>query len=355
MYIRTKFIATMHTFRFLQISVLFLGMAFIFGCGNSRRIKVNDVERLIVDYDSYQPTNYQTPITGTICAEMRSGEQTCFKNNANLSFSPNVDVKVNKERIVVTTAPSAFLVQKVPVSMRYTDKDEHFVESFDTLYINFRAPLNLETTARRGQNGNRGSDGRSEVLFRDGREGEAGQHGQHGEPGQNYEIYVWRDSVGTVFLYVNNLSTGQIAKYNIVGDATFSLSADGGNGGNGGDGGNGGNGKNFETSGNKVKYAGNGGRGGQGGNGGNGGSGGNIRCVIHPSASSYREKLIFSANGGRGGDNGTGGNGGKAGTPHPNQSVPFDGSRGLNGLRGLSGMNGAISITNEVFEPKLFL
>ncbi len=337
------------------ISFLTLVLTFILvGCGNGRRIKVNDVERLIVDYDSYQPTNYQVPLTGTICAEMKSGEQVCFKNNSNLSFSPNMDVKINKEKITIVSTPAKFMMAKVPVSIRYTDKDENFVEGFDTLYINFKAPLVIESTAARGASGNRGNDGRTEMLFRDGKEGDPGQHGQHGEPGQNFEIYVWRDSTGTLFFYVNNLSKGQIARYNIVGNAPFTLAADGGNGGNGGDGGNGGTGKNFETSGNKIKYAGNGGRGGQGGNGGNGGSGGNIRCVIHPSAEFYREFIILSANGGRGGDNGNGGNGGKAGTPHPNQSAPFDGARGLNGLRGLGGMNGAISVTVETFEPALF-
>lgn len=337
-----------------NIPVVVVACLLLLSCHNARKIKVENIEKLVLDYDSYTPNNYNTTFPGKVCAQMKTTEYTCLKNNSNFSSSSNVDFNINREKITVIGAPLKFNQSKVPVVLIYEDNKENHVEYNDTLYINFKAPISINAAFADGQNGQKGKDGNQSLLFRDGQEGDPGTSGQHGNPGPQVDVYVWKDSVGMYYFYVSNKTTGYISRLNLSMQVDFTLSVNGSDGGNGGNGGNGGDGKNFEVSGSKIKYGGNGGRGGMGGSGGNGGNGGFIRCVIHPSASDIQPFLKFSAFGGNGGDMGKGGEGGKPGTAHSSQAATVVGQKGFSGARGFNGANGTVNTTVELFDPKAF-
>lgn len=337
-----------------NVPILIIALATLYSCHNTRKIKVDNIESLVLDYDSYYPNNYNATFPGKVCAQMKTTEYTCLKNNANFSSSSNVDFNINREKITLVGSPLKFNQSKVPVVLIYEDNKENRVEYNDTLYVNFKASITINAAFADGQNGQKGKDGNQSIAFRDGQEGDPGTSGQHGNPGPQMEVYVWKDSVGMYYFYVSNRTTGYISRLNLSLQTDFTLSANGSDGGNGGNGGDGGNGKNFEVNGSKIKYGGNGGRGGFGGNGGNGGNGGSIRCVIHPSATDFQPFLKFSANGGRGGEMGRGGEGGKPGIAHSTQAATVVGQKGFSGARGISGANGTIQTTVELFDPKGF-
>ncbi len=320
-------------------------------CGNTRNMKVEDIDYLVLDYNPDAPNNYGTIIQGGVCAQMNSGELKCLKNNSHFEISDNIRADIKDQELTVITQPRSYSDDKVVVMMTMKGKKDYTITSYDTLRLNFNAGIKLGNNRMySGNNGSNGKNGGQSTLFRDGKDGDNGMNGDNGRSGDSYDIHIWKDSNNTYFLHVVNLVTGSTGKYKINGLKPFEINASGANGGNGGKGGDGGDGKPGEIVNNKTKFPGNGGNGGWGGNGGNGGSGGNIRCVLHPSASDFRDQLKFTVQPGRGGDGGNQGIGGKAGKSLAGQSLARAGYNGRRGQDGSWGQTGQITIVEEAFD-----
>lgn len=318
-------------------------------CGNTRNMKVEDIDYLVLDYNPDAPNNYGTVIQGGVCAQMKSGELKCLKNNADFEGSNYVSFDIRKQEISLLTMPTAYDNGAIPVMLKMTGKKDVEVVSYDTLRINFNSGIRIGSKNYSGNSGANGRNGGQSTLFRDGKDGDNGLNGDNGRSGDSYDIHIWKDS-NTYFIHVVNLVTGSTGKYKINGLKPFEINASGSNGGNGGRGGDGGDGKPGEVVNNKTKLPGNGGNGGWGGNGGNGGNGGTIRCSLHPSAADFRGQLQFLVQPGMGGNNGTAGTGGKAGTSLAGQSLARAGYNGRSGQNGFSGQAGQINIVEEAFD-----
>jgi len=318
-------------------------------CGNTRNLKVENIDYLTVDYNPDAPNNIGTVMLGGVCAQMQTGELICLKNNVHFESSENIHFDMKDQEFTVVAIPSSYTDNKVPVMLRMTGKNDFEVVTFDTLFLNFNAGITLGNKPYTANAGNNGNNGGTAALFRDGKDGSQGTNGENGQSGNAYDIHIWKDSI-SYFIHIMNLTTGTVGKYQIKGSHTLEISASGGNGGTGGKGGTGGDGKNGEITNGKTKGVGNGGNGGFGGNGGNGGNGGSIRVVLHTSASDFKPLLKLSAQAGNGGDGGKGGIGGKPGKPIAGQSTPKTGSNGGNGQRGFSGQFGQITIIDEAFQ-----
>lgn len=321
-------------------------------CHNTRKIKLEEVDYLVVDYDAYTPNNYTTPFKGTVSAQMKSGELIGLRNNSGFESSSHVLFEIKEERITLPYAPDSFGLSQVPVQLKLSDKKGMIIENMDTIYLNFKSGLSVYGTNPRGQAGVNGKDGGQGLIFRDGKDGEAGTNGQNGAAGESFDIHIWKDS-NMYYIHLFNRTKNEVGKLQMATLQDFVLVTSGASGGDGGNGGKGGNGKDGENSG-KLKSPGNGGRGGVGGIGGNGGNGGTITCRIHPSASAIQTYLKFSANGGSAGDGGNGGDGGKAGTALAGQTVPYAGQKGIKGADGIRGLNGSIQIAVQDFDSSMY-
>lgn len=340
----------------MQFIALMVGIAGMYGCSNTKKIPVNEIEYLYLDYDPYAPNNYGVPITGSVCAQMQSGESRCLKNNSDFTSSYNLSCYINKEQLTVTEPPLNYGVSRVPITLTLADKKGNTIQSNDTIVINFLAGVTLSGNARHGTDGVKGKNGNQSLLMQDGQHGEPGNNGSNGGNGDSFDVHIWMDSLtGKYYFHVVNLTTGVIGKYETAGAKIFTLSAPGGQGGRGGDGGDGGNGKDgMIGSGNKVRYPGNGGIGGQGGSGGDGGNGGSIRVTIHPNAVGIRSFLKLSATAGYGGTAGKGGKGGNPGKPAAGQTPSKTGQTGAQGWNGRSGSSGMVTVMDGYFDPQLY-
>lgn len=327
----------------------------MYSCSNTKKIPIEEIEYLYVDYDSEAPNNYGVAMKATVCAQMQSGEARCLKNNSDFVCSYNIVCNIHAEEVIIANSPQAFNQSKVPVTLTLSDKKGNSIQSNDTILLNFKAGVSVYTRVIPGIDGVKGSDGGQALLFRDGKEGNSGTNGSNGQDGNSFDIHIWQEA-GVYYYHVTNLTTEQTGRYQTIGAKPFVLDAPGSNGGRGGDGGQGGSGKDgsIDTQNNKVKLPGNGGNGGFGGSGGNGGNGGNIRVVIHPSAADIREQLKLSARPGYGGEAGKGGKGGVAGKPANGQTPAKPGLTGSQGWNGRSGNSGTITIVDESFNPAIY-
>ena len=318
-------------------------------CGNTRNMKVEDIDYLVLDYNPEAPNNYGTLIQGGVCAQMNSGELKCLKNNSHFEISDNIRCDIKDQELTVITMPRSYSDDKVVVMMKMKGKKDYEITSYDTLRLNFNAGVTLGGRPYSGNTGSSGKNGGQSTLYRDGKDGDNGLNGDNGRSGDSYDVHIWKDS-NTYFIHVVNLTTGSTGKYKINGSKPLEINASGSNGGNGGKGGDGGDGKNGETVNGKAKYPGNGGNGGYGGNGGFGGNGGAIRCVLHPSATDFRTQLKFLTQPGSGGSGGSAGTGGKAGTSLAGQSLARAGYNGRSGQSGSMGQAGQVTIIEEAFD-----
>ena len=306
--------------------IIFSGLVLLTAACANRKLDTQDISYLFMDYDSYAPGNIGTPVKGTVSAQMKSGEIRPLKNNQGFSSSDNIHVRVADEEFSVYTRLNSFRTNCFPVVLSYTDKDNNTITSNDTVCLNFRGDAAFYGHNVNGNNGAKGSDGGTALLFRYGNDGNPGSWGENGADAHDLEIHVWR-SGDTTFFHVEDVVTRHESRFITIGDAKLTIEAFGGNGGSGGEGGKGGDGKKGEEANGKTKLPGAGGRGGQGGQGGNGGRGANVTLVIHNQ-------------GGNGGSGGKGGAGGKAGTALAGQSAAQDGQAGQAGASGFRGAGG---------------
>lgn len=319
-------------------------------CSAFKKVKVENVDRIFLDYDVNQPMNYSTTIEGKVFLEMKTGEQVELPNEKGFKTSPNIDIRNNKEKITIVAIPTAFDQEKLPITFTISDKDGMEVTSNDTILINFKAPLAPDFSANSGISGSNGKNGSGKDNRGDGNFGEHGENGTNGISAHNYDIWVWKkDSM--YYFHVQDRITFEVMRYQVYGLKTFQFYAIGGTGGNGGNGGNGAVGRDGTVSGSTSVQPGNGGNGGDGGHAGNGGQGGSVTVYIHPSASEMQSHIVLDTRGGTAGDPGKAGTGGQGGKSAPGQGLSRAGYNGRKGSLGTNGSRGVTSVLIQDFDP----
>jgi hypothetical protein len=317
-------------------------------CNPVNKIDFQEIDQLILEYDPYQPLNYAVPISGTVLIKMKSGELIDAQKNNIYVATENIQFTGRKGKFETTQLPSKFSQNKVPVKLTIANKHEETFSNWDTLRLNYNAPIELTFSQKKAGDGADGSNGSQALLFRFGKSGLDGTSGQNGLNGVDLSIHCWKDS-NMYFFHVQNLTTNETYFLQSTA-AQLSIYAPGGTGGDGGNGGNGGDGKAAENTNNKIKYAGDGGDGGHGGNAGFGGNGGNVICYIHPSASELQRNISISVPAGVPGQPGRGGVGGKPGRNLEGLSPGRAGRNGQNGVTSAFGQRGTSSITLLAFD-----
>lgn len=319
----------------------------IASCSMFKKVKVENVDRIFLDYDNNQPINYSTTFEGKVFLEMKTGEQIELPNEKGFKTSENIDIRNNKEKISIVALPTAFDQEKLPITLTISDKDGMEVTSTDTIYINFKAPLSPYFSSQSGVSGSNGKNGSGKDKRGDGNFGEHGDNGTNGLAANNFDIWVWRvDSM--YYFHVFDRNTLQVMRYQVFGKQKFDFYATGGHGGNGG---NGADGRDGTVSGSTSVQPGNGGNGGDGGHAGNGGNGGSVSIYIHPSAADIQNFISVKNYGGSAGEPGKAGVGGKGGTSAAGQGLSRPGYNGRKGNFGMNGLNGTLIIVVQEFDP----
>ncbi len=326
-----------------------IGILSFASCSSFKKIKVEDVERLFLDYNTDQDINYSSTFEAKVFLEMKTGEQIELPNEKGFSTSPNIDIRNGRDKITIVAKPIAFDVSKLPVTLTVTDKNGMEVSSTDTIRINFRAALSPNYNGASGTIGSNGNNGTGKDKRGDGMPGQRGISGTNGNSAPNFDIYIWRmDSI--YYFNIKNTTTNEVLKYEVYGNKEFILSANGGAGGNAGNGGNGAIGRDGVVSGGQSTQPGNGGNGGDGGDAGSGGNGGAISVTIHPSASEIQSNIRLNNFGGNAGTVGNAGNGGVGGKSAPGQGLSRTGYNGRKGNFGNNGQRGGATILVKEFD-----
>ena len=336
----------------LSVNSLFhtivLSSLFLTGCA----IFKGDKKPTAIDFefDSNSNINYGYSFNFKTNLIYSNGRTKDITNKSELT----IDIKgaeYNNGRISIENYPKSFSNNIISVSATYT-KNEIILSKKVDIPFNYRGDVIVNFTGAKGDQGAKGSDGGSSLLFRDGKDGDPGLEGQMGKTGDNLTVYVWRAGDNLFRVKVNNLSSGQIYYYYFKNYGFgFKFNVNGGEGGNGGDGGDGGDGKDGSSTDKKTKEPGNGGNGGAGGNGGTGGNGGDVYIFIHPNAAEIQGQFAVYNFPGAGGKGGSGGKGGKAGTPITGQAAANAGMAGIAGNSGLVGLsNGNLQYIIEEFD-----
>lgn len=318
---------------------------FFVSCGNTKKLKVGEINSLQFEYSPGAEINYGGIIEARIKAIMHNGEELDITNHRKLDFSSE-GVNKSGKTFKITHHPLSFDENYVTISMTVSDKEETF-EARDTIYMNFLGGLLISAPGDYGEDGEDQKDRGDRILLRDGKEGYVGANGQPGFAGGNYEAYIWKEG-DLYYVYARELNTLQVWRYKTYATRLVSFDISGGQGGDGGDGGGGGDGKDgSKDEDGKIKRPGAGGNGGNGGHGANGGNGGNLHLIIHPNASDISSQLKYDVSGGPGGE---GGKGGKGGNPGEAISGQAGGSKGANGRQGGAGNWGLNGSTNVEFK-----
>lgn len=325
-------------------------LSVITSCSTFKKVKVENVDRIFLDYDYNQPNNYSTIIDGKVFVEMKTGEQIELPNEKGFKTSENIDIRNNRKKISIEAKQTVYDQNKLPVILTISDKNGMEVTSNDTILINFKSPLSLYFNSKDGESGRNGKSGSGKDSRGDGNFGENGEHGTSGLSAHNYDIWVWPiDSM--YYFHVLDRSTLEVMRYQVFGLQNFQFSATGGDGGNGGKGGDGAVGRDGTVSGSTSVQPGNGGNGGDGGNAGNGGNGGSVNVYLHASASEMQNRILLYTDGGKAGDPGKAGIAGKGGTSAAGQGLSRAGYNGRKGNFGTNGSRGVTSISIQDFDP----
>lgn len=320
-------------------------------CGGSKLI-VSEIRSLELEYSPGVDMNFGSSFEARIKAMMLNGDEIDVTSHRKMDFVSN-DISKSGGTFTIVRRPTSFDESEVPFSISITDKEESYVQN-DTLKMNFRGGISINSSGFDGENGINQKDRGSSWVFRDGKSGENGTNGNPGTPGGNIEARIWKEGE-LYYMTVTDLTSLSVWRYKTVGSSPLYFDLSGGNGGRGGNGGNGSDGKNGEKDDEgKFKRPGDGGNGGDGGDGGNGGDGGIVRVVLHPSASAISAQLQYDLNGGSGGSGGRGGVAGKAGTALSGQAVSANGATGRQGRRGTSGRDGSSNSSIEEFDPSTY-
>ena len=128
-------------------------------CSVFKKVKVENVDRIFLDYDYNQPINYSTKFEGKIFLEMKTGEQVELPNEKGFKTSSNIDIQNGREKITILSQPTAFDQEKLPITLTVSNKDGFEVLSNDTILINFKAPLSPSFSGGSGGNGGSGGSG----------------------------------------------------------------------------------------------------------------------------------------------------------------------------------------------------
>ncbi len=327
---------------------IFFAFFIVVGCNPVNKIDFNEIDALILEYDPHQDMNYSVPIKGSVLIKMKSGELINTDEKRITVATQNIQIRGEKGTIITSVKPTKFSQNIVPVKMSISNSEGVIFSNWDTLRLNFFAPLNLDFRQPKAGSGYSGGDGGQALLFRCGKTGYNGENGRNGINGAELIIHIWKDS-SQYFFHVQNVTLNETYYYQSTNER-FSINASGGTGGDGGDGGTGGNGKDAENYNNKTKSAGDGGDGGNGGNAGFGGNGGSVMCYIHPSATAIQNNISISVNPGSPGQPGKGGLGGKPGKNTEGATPANPGRNGINGVTSTFGQRGVSSITQLDFD-----
>jgi len=305
-------------------------------------------QSLVIRYSKNAAINYGASFDVKACVIFAHGKEK------DMTGKEELDIKIEgaiytRGKVRIENYPESLTPNVIKIWATYS-KNETTLTAFEEIPFNYKSTVQVDFRGKNGATGNKGSNGSTPVLFRDGKDGDSGGTGNDGESGDNLTVYVWKDSIDFYFIKVTNLTNDKKYIYKIKDEGFgFRFDVTGGNGGNGGVGGDGGKGKDGSSTDSNNKRPGNGGRGGVGGTGGNGGSGGSVYIFIHPNAAEMQGKIIAYNFGGNGGIGGNGGKGGKAGAPAAGQSGT-DGQEGAKGLNGYKGGQGTFTIIVEEFD-----
>src|SRR4051812_26681366 len=100
-----------------RLSTFLILLLIVSSCGNSKKIKLSEVESLFIEYDRDSPNNYGEPFEAMIGARMKTGETRYLKDNSNFVCSDNVVCRVKDKQLAVVTTPASFVQDKIAVSL----------------------------------------------------------------------------------------------------------------------------------------------------------------------------------------------------------------------------------------------
>lgn len=251
-------------------------------------------------------------------------------------------------KVSIDKYPVSFRKDTIFVTATYVKKELNFTTQ-KAIPFNYKGDLELSFNGTDGEEGTKGSDGGTALLFRDGKDGDDGYSGSDGTNGHDITVHIYKNAEDDLYyMRVTDLNSSKMFFYKTK-DVGYPIKfhVNGGKGGRGGSGGDGGSGKDGKSTDKKTKRPGNGGNGGNGGIGGSGGSGGSVYVFLHPSAADIQSRITAISQGGYPGDAGAGGKAGSPGTPLEGQDPAepgIEGSAGSVGAMGASGMGVQFSV-----------
>ena len=275
----------------------------------------------------------------------------------NISGKEELDITIeggdyNNGSISLPSYPTSFQKDTIKIEATYTNGDLVFKKSIAIPY-NYKGDLKLDFSGNSGDDGEKGSNGGTSMIFGYGKDGDAGGQGKDGYNGSDLLVHIWKDEISQLyFIRVTDINADKMYFFKNQ-DSGYGIKLDitGGKGGKGGNGGDGGDGKDGRIKKEKKKEPGDGGNGGSGGNGGNGGNGGSVYVFIHPNAAEIQSRIAIYNFGGEPGIGGNGGKAGLGGKPLEGQNAGTDGIAGNAGVPGVSGNTGeAYEISVEEFD-----
>lgn len=305
------------------------------GCADYAHVRVSEIDELQLITNNDSQINYGNTIEFEVNAILKNGDSKNITRHPDLSInSENQIDRTSNNAVLITNHPSTFEDTSIAIELSIIDEDKT-VASLSDLKLNYSGTIRVNARTNDGEHGKTQRKSGVTLFNPNGVTGRPGENGIAGENGIHCTTHIWKKSK-TIFVRVENDSSGVIWKYKSHSCDSVIIDLSGGNGGDGGNGGEGGNGKDGKS----TRPPGNGGDGGIGGNGGNGGNAGSILIFVHTSAKEFIPRIKIIQSGGKKGLAGNMGVAGIAGIPYKNGAKGKSGQDGLNGIVGTDGQSG---------------
>ena len=308
-----------------------------------------ELTHISFEYDSSTAINYGKNFSFQVFANYANGKTKNISSKSELK-TEIIGANYAKEKISIGNYPTSFKDDVIIFKATYTLNDKVYKDSIN-IPFNYLGGVKLNFSGLIGQTGDDGLNGKTSLLFRNGKDGAEGFEGNIGGKGDDLSVFVWHENEHYALKVYNMVSEKSYFYKSSESTDYFNFYTNGGKGGSGGSGGTGGAGKDGVKTEKKVKLPGQGGDGGNGGNGGIGGQGGSVYVFIHPNAQNFKNKIKVYNIAGAGGNGGSAGAAGRAGKPLEGQNTPMAANSGVKGNTGNSGLIGdVISIEVQDFD-----
>lgn len=150
---------TKFTFIFVLMAVL------LTSCATTEQLKTEHIQNLDLDVKPTLYSNIGQPMKGCIKAKLKDGANYVLQTSVGFETTSDLEIDFDAQTFVINEGIKDYHSNTIPIQLKYTDKSQESISSFDTVQVNFKGNSNLNVNGKNGKDGLSYKDARDPILF----------------------------------------------------------------------------------------------------------------------------------------------------------------------------------------------